>query len=118
MKLNPSKCAFGVSSGKFLGFMVNHRGIEANPAKIQALLDMQPPQKIKEVQKLTGKIVALNRFISRETDCCKPFFQALRKGKDFVWTADYEQSFQDLKSYLGKPHLLSNPMKELLSFYT
>ncbi|KAL5571033.1 hypothetical protein UlMin_020630 [Ulmus minor] len=68
MKLNPSKCAFGVSSRKFLGFMVNHRGIEANPAKIQALLDMEPPRKIKEVQRLTGRIAALNRFISRVTD--------------------------------------------------
>ena len=93
MKLNPSKCAFGVSSGKFLGFMVNHRGIEANPAKIQALLDMEPPRKIKEVQRLTGRIAALNRFISRATDHCKPFFQDLRKGKDFIWTADCEQSF-------------------------
>ena len=109
MKLNPSKCAFGVSSGKFLGFMVNHHGIEANPAKIQALLDMEPSQKIKEVQRLTGRIAALNRFISRATDRCKPFFQALRKGKDFIWTADCEQSFQELKSYLGKPPLLSKP---------
>ncbi|KAL5568842.1 hypothetical protein UlMin_025417 [Ulmus minor] len=109
MKLNPSKCAFGVSSGKFLGFMVNHRGIEANPAKIQALLDMEPPRKIKEVQRLTGRIAALNRFISRATDRCKPFFQALRKGKDFIWTADCEKSFQELKSYLGKPPLLSKP---------
>ncbi|KAL5561422.1 hypothetical protein UlMin_031169 [Ulmus minor] len=109
MKLNPSKCAFGVSSGKFLGFMINHRGIEANPAKIQALLDMEPPRKIKEVQRLTGRIVALNRFISRATDRYKPFFQALRKGKDFIWTADCEQSFQDLKSYLGRPPFLSKP---------
>ena len=54
MKLNPSKCAFGVSSRKFLGFMVSHRGIEANPDKIQAILDMKPPQNIKEVQSLTG----------------------------------------------------------------
>ena len=43
IKLNPSKCAFGVSSGKFLGFMVSHRGIEANPDKIRAILDMKPP---------------------------------------------------------------------------
>ena len=54
MKLNPSKCAFGVSSGKFLGFMVSQRGIEANPDKIQAILDMEPPKNIKEeLQKLT-----------------------------------------------------------------
>ncbi|KAL5539602.1 hypothetical protein UlMin_044178 [Ulmus minor] len=70
---------------------------------------MEPPRKIKEVQRLTGRIAALNRFISRATDRCKPFFQALRKGKDFIWTADCEQSFQELKSYLGKPPLLSKP---------
>ena len=49
MKLNPSKCAFGVSAGKFLGFIVNNRGIEANPNKIKAMLDMPPPSNIKEV---------------------------------------------------------------------
>ena len=54
IKLNPSKCAFGVSLGKFLGFMVSHRGIEANPEKIKAILDMKSPQSIKEVQSLTG----------------------------------------------------------------
>ncbi|KAL5572570.1 hypothetical protein UlMin_022167 [Ulmus minor] len=78
MKLNPAKCAFGVTSGNFLGFMVNHRGIEANPAKIQALLDMESPRKVKEVQSLTGRVAALNRFISRATDKCQPFFRALQ----------------------------------------
>ncbi|KAL5570324.1 hypothetical protein UlMin_026899 [Ulmus minor] len=70
---------------------------------------MELPRKIKEVQKLMGRIVALNQFISRATDRCKLFFQALRKWKDFVWTVDYEQSFQGLKSYFGKPPLLSKP---------
>ncbi|KAL5537985.1 hypothetical protein UlMin_045753 [Ulmus minor] len=111
MKLNPAKCAFGVTSGKFLGFMVNHRGIEANPAKIQALLDMESPRKVKEVQSLTGRVAALNRFISRATDKCQPFFRALRKGKDFLWTAECEQSFQELKTYLGRPPLLSKPQE-------
>ena len=87
LMLNPEKCAFGVTSVNFLGFMVNHRGIEANPAKIQALLDMESPCKVKEVQSLTGCVAALNRFISRATDKCQPFFRALRKGKDFSWTA-------------------------------
>ncbi|XP_074342175.1 uncharacterized protein LOC141679621 [Apium graveolens] len=65
MKLNPQKCVFGVESGKFLGFMVNHRGIEANPAKIKALLDMKSPTSVKQVQSLTGRIAALNRFVSK-----------------------------------------------------
>ena len=63
MKLNPSKRVFGVTSGKFLRFMVSHRGIEANPEKIKEILDMKPPQNIKEVQSLTGRVATLNRFV-------------------------------------------------------
>ena len=81
MKLNPSKCAFGVSSGKFLGFMVSQRGIEANLEKIQALLDMESSKSIREVQRLTGRVVALNQFFSRATDKCLPFFKILRGRK-------------------------------------
>ena len=78
MKLNLSKCAFGVVSGKFLGFMVSHRGIEANPKKVQAILKMMSPKIVKEVQKLTGRIVALNRFVSKATNKCLPFFKTLK----------------------------------------
>ena len=70
MKLNPAKCAFGVSVGKFLGFIVNNRGIEANPNKIKVVLDMPPPSKIKEVQRLMGRIAALSRFVSKASDKC------------------------------------------------
>ena len=80
MKSNPSKCAFGVASGKFLGFMVSQRGIEANPNKIQAILNMEPPKNIKDIQSLTERIVALNRFVSKATDKCLPFFKVLRKA--------------------------------------
>ncbi|XP_074356100.1 uncharacterized protein LOC141695782 [Apium graveolens] len=84
MKLNPQKCVFGVESGKFLGFIVNHRGIEANPAKIKALLDMKSPTNVKQVQSLTGRIAALNRFVSKSSDRCKEFFKAIKlAGKDF-----------------------------------
>ena len=78
MKLNPSKCVFGVASGKFLGFMVSQRGIEANPEKVQAIINMASPKTVKEVQKLTGRIAAINRFISRATDKCLPFFKTLK----------------------------------------
>ena len=83
MKLNPSKCAFGVSSGKVLGFMVSHRGIKANPDKIQAILDMEPLKNIKEIQSLTGRVVALNRFVSKATNKCLPFFKVVKKV--FEW---------------------------------
>ena len=83
MKLNQTKCAFGVTSGKFLGFMVSGRGIEANPGKIHAIQDMVAPRSIKEVQCLTGRIAALNRFVARSAERCLPFFQTLKQPKNF-----------------------------------
>ena len=80
MKLNPDKCAFGVMARKFLGFMVSQRGIEANPDKIQAIIEMAPPKNVKEVQSINGKVAALNRFVSRTTDMCLPFFRMLKKS--------------------------------------
>ena len=80
MKLNPIKCTFRVSAGKFLGFIVNNRGIEANPDKIRAVLDMRLPSNIKKVQHLTGRIAGLSRFVSGSSDKCQPFFQILKKA--------------------------------------
>ena len=78
MKLNPNKCAFGVVSKKFLRFMVSQRGIKANSEKVRAILDMTSPKTVKEVQKLRGRIATLNRFISKMTDKCLPFFKTLK----------------------------------------
>ena len=101
MKLNPAKCAFGVSAGKFLGFIVNHLGIEVNLDKIKTVLDMPLPSGIKEVQRLTGRIAALSRFVSRASDKCPPFFQVLKKA--FQWDAKCEEAFSALKTYLSSP---------------
>ncbi|XP_074359604.1 uncharacterized protein LOC141699604 [Apium graveolens] len=110
MKLDPQKCVFGVELGKFLGFMVNHRGIEANPTKIKALLDMKSPTSVKQVQSLTGRIAALNRFVSKSSDRCKEFFKAIKgTGKDFVWTSDCEKAFLKIKEQLGNPPMLGKP---------
>ena len=105
MKLNPSKCAFGVSSRKFLRFMVSQRGIEANRDKIQAILNMEPPRNIKEVQSLTGQVAALNRFVSKATNKYLPFFKVLKKA--FEWTDECQKAFQDLKAYLTVAPMLS-----------
>ena len=91
MKLNPSKCAFGVASGKFLGFMVSEKGIEANLEKVRAILEMASPRTVKEVQKLIGRIVTLNRFVLRATDKCLPFFKTLKQA--FVWMDECEKAF-------------------------
>ena len=109
VKLNPSKCVFGVASGKFLGFMVSQRGIEAKPEKVQAIINMASPRTVKEVQKLTRRIAALNRFVFRATDKCLLFFKTFKQA--FAWTDECEAAFQELKSYLSNPPLLS-PSKE------
>ena len=83
MKLNSSKCVFGVTAGKFLGFMVSQRGIKVNPEKVRAIMELAPPKTVKEVQSLNGKIAALNRFLSRVTEKCLPFFRTLKKS--FEW---------------------------------
>ena len=114
MKLNPSKCVFRVASGKFLGFMVSQRGIEANSEKVQAIINKVSPQTVKEVQKLTDRIAALNRFVSKATDKCLPFFKTLKQA--FTWTDECEAAFQDLKRYLSNPPLLS-PSKERENLY-
>lgn len=77
MKLNPTKCRFAVASGEFLGYLVTYRGIEANPKQINALIEMASPKNKREVQRLTGRIAAFNRFISRSTDKCLPFYDVL-----------------------------------------
>ena len=74
MKLNPTKCSFGVSSGKFLGYLVTQRGIEANPDQIQSVLRILSPTCIKDIQKITRRITALSRFISKSSKMCHFFF--------------------------------------------
>ena len=80
MKLNPTKCIFAISLGKFLGFMVSQQGIKANPDKIKAIMETKSPKTVKEVQSLTGKVVTLNRFVSRVIDKCLLFFKILKKA--------------------------------------
>ena len=94
LHLNASKCSFGVELGKFLGYMVTHRGIEVNSDQIKAINNLRSPRNPKEVQKLTGMAAALNRFISRSADRCKPFFLLINKWKGFDWTEEYATAFQ------------------------
>ena len=116
MKLNPAKCVFVVASGKFLGFMVSQRGIEANLDKMKTIINVKSPKTVKEVQSLTGKVAALNRFVSKATDKCMPFFKILKKA--FQLTDECEEALEKLKEYLTKPPLLSpSVMGEKLYLY-
>ena len=81
--LKTEKCVFGVRAGKFLGYLITSRGIEVNPDQIEAVNRLKPLSNPKEVQVLTGMLVALNRFISKFVDRCRPFYQLLKKWKGF-----------------------------------
>ena len=109
MKLNPAKCAFGVSSGKFLGFMVTQREIEVNLDQIKAVTNKPAPTSKKELQRLTEKLVALGRFIARFTDRLRPFFLALREANKSGWTHGCQNAFKEIKQYLAQPPILSSP---------
>ena len=102
LRLNASKCSFGIGSGKFLGYMVTHRGIEVNPDHIKAITNIRTPRNPK-VQKLTGMAAALNRFISRSADRCRPFFLLINKWKGIEWSTECDVAFQQLKDYLAQP---------------
>ncbi|XP_056689717.1 uncharacterized protein [Spinacia oleracea] len=138
MKLNPKKCVFGVKSGKFLGFMVSERGIDANPDKVQAALDLPEPKTKRDVQRLTGRLAALSRFISKASDKGAPFFKALKpktlpggeaepikkKGvprkvdPELTWGQEQRDAFQQLRAYLAQLPTLARPKEgETLYLY-
>ena len=109
MKLNPAKCAFRASAGRFLGFMMTQRGIEANPSQLKAIIESPAPSSIKEVQQLTGRLAALGRFISRFTDRLKPFFATLRGANRVGWNEECDLAFTQIKQYLAEPPILASP---------
>jgi hypothetical protein len=109
LKLNLEKGIFGIQKGQLLGCMVSKRGIQANPQKIEALRRMQPPSSRKEVQRLTGRIASLNRFISKAAERSLPFFKVLRANSIFQWGVEQKQAFEDLRNYLEEAAVMSKP---------
>ena len=116
LRLNASKCSFGVGSGKFLGYMVTYKGIEVNLEQIKVINNLRTPRNPKEVQKFTGMANALNRFISRSVDRCKHFFLLINKWKNFEWTEECAKAFQQLKDYLSRPSIMSSPKPDEVFF--
>ncbi|XP_028557328.1 uncharacterized protein LOC114581406 [Dendrobium catenatum] len=110
LKMNPLKCAFGVTSGKFLGFVVTHRGIEIDPAKIEAILDMPPSKSLTQLRSLQGRLAYIRRFISNLYGRCLPFSVLAKKDTKFVWDKKCQNAFDDIKQYLSNPPVLAAPI--------
>jgi hypothetical protein len=119
LKLNPTKCSFGVLVGQLLGFLVSARGIEANPEKIQAILTMGKPTKLHDVQKLAGRVAALSHFVARLGEKALPFYALMKKSDDkFEWTKEADAAFAQMKKVLSTPPVLVAPKeKEPLLLY-
>jgi hypothetical protein len=99
LRPNLEKCIFGVRQAKILGYLVSHKGIEATPRKMQSIMDMALPQSTKYIQRLIGRLVALNRFISRSAERSLPFLKTLCGAKDFTWGPEQAVAFESLKQY-------------------
>ena len=118
IKLNPSKCTFGVPGGKLLGFLVSERGIDANPEKVGTILRMKRPVRVHDVQKLTGCLAALSRFISRLGEKALPLYRLMKKSDKFEWTPEADAAFTELKALLSTQPVLAAPIsKEPLLIY-
>jgi hypothetical protein len=115
LKMNPLKCAFGVSAGKFLGFIVHEKGIEIDPKKIEAIQSVKAPTCKKDLQKFLGNVNYLRRFIcylSRKVNAFTPLLQ-LKNDVDFTWGAKQQEAFDEIKSYLTSPPVLQAPKSDI-----
>ena len=108
-KLNPSKCIFGVPSGILLGYIVSVGGIEPNPDKVSTITNMKRPTYVKDIQKLTGCMAALSRFISHLGEKGLPFFPLLKASEGFSWSDEADTAFEQLKLFLTKPPIMMGP---------
>ncbi|GKF45923.1 reverse transcriptase domain-containing protein [Tanacetum coccineum] len=100
MKLNLKKCSFGMEEGKFLGYIVSSEGIRADPEKAKAVVNMPSPRNLKQMQRLSGKLAALNRFLSKAAEKALPCLDTIKKctnNKVFHWMTEAEEAFQAMK---------------------
>jgi hypothetical protein len=109
LKLNAEKCVFRVSRGKMLGYILGREGIRANLDKTKAIISMVEPTTKKEVQKITGRIAALSRFISKSAEHRLPFFKGLRGGDKVQWGLEQSKAFQQLENYLATRLMVTVP---------
>lgn len=96
--------------------MMTERGIKHNTKKVRAIVEMQSPRSVKDVQKLIGQLATLSRFLSKSVEKSLPFCHILKKAEAFEWTKEYQKAFDDLKSYLSSFHVLSTAKKPTAYF--
>ena len=120
LKLNPTKCTFGATSGKLLGFVVSKKGIEIDPNKVRAIQDLPSPRTTREVRSFMGRLNYIALFISQMTGKCNPIFKMLRKHNSGEWDEECQVAFDKVKEYLTNPPMLVPPVpgKPLILYLT
>ena len=108
--MNPHKCGFGITLGKFLGFIVRHSRIKIDKAKVRAIQDMLPPRNLKELWGLQGRLLFIRRFISNLASCCHRFSHLQKKGTPFKWDDACQNAFDIIKRYLLSPPVFGAPI--------
>jgi len=109
LKINLTKSFLGVSSGKFLGFIITSKGIHLDSDKVKAIQSMYPPKNLKELRGLQGRLAYIGRFIANLSGRCQPFTRLMKKGVSFVWDQACQEVYEDIKRYLTKPPVLVAP---------
>jgi hypothetical protein len=109
MMLNPTKCIFGVPAGQILGFIISHHGIEVNPEKIKAILNISRPNDLKDVQRLIGCVAVVSRFINRLGEKALPLYKLMKKSDKFIWTDEADAALKDLKRVISTAPVLAAP---------
>ena len=110
LRLNPKKCTFGVTSGKFLGHIVSKRGIKVDSKKIRVILEMSASRTEKEIRGFLGRLQYISRFITKLTNICEPIFHLLRKNQPTIWNDDCQRAFEKIKECLLSPPVLVSPI--------
>ena len=111
LRLNQKKCAFGITSGKLLGYIIFEKGIEVDPKKVQAIKEMPPPRNIKKLRGLQGCLQSIRQFISQLANRAQPFNRNLHKGATMVWNEEFQKSLDQIKEYLAKPPMFMPPIQ-------
>lgn len=118
MKLNPAKCHFGVKAENFLGYLITKRGIEANPNQFKSVLSITEPRMKKEVQRLTGQLATLARFILKALERFQPFFKPINNRRIFKWADECKRALERITEFLNSPPLLAKLNKGKIYTYT
>ena len=109
--MNPMKCAFGVSAGKFLGFLVHSRGISVDPAKATAIATMRRPTTVRELKSFLGRVSYIRRFVPGLASVTTGLSKLLKKGTEFTWGTEQQKAFQRIQYIMNHLPTLQAPVR-------